>query len=175
MGTPSTFWCRDIFNYANWVRYRAESRIHKSNTKDSSILPLWRPTFGTRVRTSGPKFDIYFWFGLGLGYIMVCDVTLIFVQVRSVILIKELGAPAGRIGSRNKFSYSDRHNKHDNWTKNVKKHPTNKPRHAKNKIPISSLDLVHPLDHNSDSTHAHHLIEIINFFLVQIRFPQHDA
>ena len=48
----------------------------------------------------GLKFDI-FWFGLGLGlgYIMFCDVTLVCAQVRSVILIKELAAPADRIGS----------------------------------------------------------------------------
>ena len=30
---------------------------------------------------------------------MVCDVTLVLVQVRSVILIKELALPAGRIRS----------------------------------------------------------------------------
>ena len=33
-----------------------------------------------RVRVSGLKFDIFFWLGLGLGYIMVCDVTLVCVK-----------------------------------------------------------------------------------------------
>ena len=39
------------------------------------------------------------WFGLGLGYVMVCEVTLVCVQVRSVILIKELARGADRIRS----------------------------------------------------------------------------
>ena len=43
-----------------------------------------------RARHSVSKFEIFFWFGLGLGYIMVCDVTLVFAQIRRVILIKEL-------------------------------------------------------------------------------------
>ena len=35
----------------------------------------------------GPKFE-FFW--LGLGYIMICDVTLVSVEVRNVMLINEL-------------------------------------------------------------------------------------
>ena len=38
---------------------------------------------------SGPKFE-FFWLGLRLGCIMVCEITLICVQIRSVILIREL-------------------------------------------------------------------------------------
>ena len=41
----------------------------------------------------------FFWFGLGLGYVIVCDLTLEYAQVRSVILIKELALPADRIRS----------------------------------------------------------------------------
>ena len=42
-----------------------------------------------RVRNSGSKFEI-FWFGLGLGYMMVCNVTIVCVHVPSVILTNEL-------------------------------------------------------------------------------------
>ena len=41
----------------------------------------------------------FFWFGLGLGCVMVCDVTLASAQVRSVALIKELARGAVRIRS----------------------------------------------------------------------------
>ena len=43
----------------------------------------------------GPNLN-FFWFELGLGYVMVCNVTLVFVKVRSVILIKELARGAER-------------------------------------------------------------------------------
>ena len=46
----------------------------------------------------GPNFDI-FWFGLGLAYIMVFEFTLVCAEVRSIILNRELAAPADRIGS----------------------------------------------------------------------------
>ena len=36
----------------------------------------------------------FFWFGL--GYIIVCDVTFLCIQVRIIILIKELARDAGR-------------------------------------------------------------------------------
>ena len=55
-----------------------------------------RPSFGAiggrtkRVMVWGFKFENCFWLGLGLGYIMVCDVTIGYVQVCSVILINEL-------------------------------------------------------------------------------------
>ena len=60
-----------------------------------------RPPFGAldhttkRVRVSGSKFEIFL-FGLGLGYIMVCDLTSVCVQVHIVILIKELARDAAR-------------------------------------------------------------------------------
>ena len=54
--------------------------------------------FSIRVRNSVPKFE-FFLFGLGLGYVMVCDVTLVCVQVRSVVLIKELAQGVDRKGS----------------------------------------------------------------------------
>ena len=44
----------------------------------------------------GPNFR-FFWFGLGLGYIIFCDVSLVCVQVRIVILIKELARGEVRI------------------------------------------------------------------------------
>ena len=47
------------------------------------------------LKKSGPKFE-FFLFGLGLGYIMVCDLLLVCVQVRIVILIKELAEGADR-------------------------------------------------------------------------------
>ena len=47
------------------------------------------------VRNSGPKFEI-FWFGLGLGHAMVCDVTLACAQAHIVVLIKELAQGAVR-------------------------------------------------------------------------------
>ena len=43
----------------------------------------------------GQNFEIFFWFGLGLRYIMVCDVGLVFPEVRKVMLIKELAPPVG--------------------------------------------------------------------------------
>ena len=52
-----------------------------------------------RVRLSGLKFENFFWLGLGLGYIMVCDVTLVCVHVQRVILIRELARVPGRIAS----------------------------------------------------------------------------
>ena len=42
----------------------------------------------TRVRVSGSKFEIFL-LGLGLWYIMVCDVMLVYVDVPSVLLINE--------------------------------------------------------------------------------------
>ena len=48
---------------------------------------------GLKIRAPNLRF---FWFGLRLRYIMVCDVTLVCVQVRSVKLIKELEEGAGR-------------------------------------------------------------------------------
>ena len=35
---------------------------------------------------------------------------------------------------------------------------------------MNSLDLVYNLAHDSHSTHAHHLIEIIDLFLVTVDF-----
>ena len=35
------------------------------------------------------KIGDFFWFGLGLWYIMTCDITLVGVQVRMVILIND--------------------------------------------------------------------------------------
>ena len=38
----------------------------------------------------------YFWFGLGLGYMMVFDFTLACAQARSVMLIEELARGEAR-------------------------------------------------------------------------------
>ena len=53
---------------------------------------------------SGPKFD-FFGFGLGLGYIMVCEITLVCAQARSVIIIKELARDAARKVSLKKYIF----------------------------------------------------------------------
>ena len=89
-----------LFNYAILsLRYRDESRKPNPDPKAAD-----RPPFGPvglfriKVRVSGPKFEI-FWLGLGLGYIMVCDLTLVCVHVRNVMLIRELDQLAARIGS----------------------------------------------------------------------------
>ena len=50
------------------------------------------PTIYGQVPVTRP----FFGFGIGLGYIMVCDVTLVCIQVRIVILIKELAQGADR-------------------------------------------------------------------------------
>ena len=42
--------------------------------------------------------------GLALGYIMVCDVTLVCVHVRIVILIRELDQLAARIRYHLRFT-----------------------------------------------------------------------
>ena len=56
----------------------------------AELPPFGAVKFRTkRVRVSGSKFEIFL-FGLGLGYIIVCDVTIVCVQVRIVILINEL-------------------------------------------------------------------------------------
>ena len=52
--------------------------------------------FSIRVRISGPTFEIFL---LGLGYIMIYDVTLVSVHVQSVILIREPERVPGRKAS----------------------------------------------------------------------------
>ena len=37
----------------------------------------------------GSKYEILFWLGLGLGYVMTFELTIIRAQVRIVILINE--------------------------------------------------------------------------------------
>ena len=44
-----------------------------------------------------PNLRFFYWFELGLGYVMVYDVMLVCVELRSVILIKELEIPSDRI------------------------------------------------------------------------------
>ena len=72
------------------VRYRAESRIPKPNTKAADVLFSFDSSLNLKARNLGPKCEIFFRFGLELGYIMVCEITLVCVQVRTLILIKEL-------------------------------------------------------------------------------------
>ena len=47
---------------------------------------LWVVYYYTKmVRVSGSKFEVFFWLGVGLGYIKNCDVTLVCAHVHPVV------------------------------------------------------------------------------------------
>ena len=90
LGTPSTWSLRLIFNYAIELGTKTNLETLTLFVFPPIDLPLGHFEMRKEDRVLGSNFVIFL-FGLGLGYVMACDGTIVCVYVHSVVLIKDSG------------------------------------------------------------------------------------
>ena len=77
------FWSLKIQLYISLHKHGITyiSNIPNPNTKPAKSVSWLNTEFLIEVKNSGRIFRIFFWFGLALGYIMVLDITLVYIEL----------------------------------------------------------------------------------------------